>query len=870
MAGHCGVSRLSQLGGERIVSPQHGHFILGSMQSAMNEKIIVRDLWRKNRVVEVPVPSWGSWIDDAGNLLKTSVKRLDDEAYSLGEQDSLRSFITDAFGLKATVVGHSTNKDFLIVKRETEENSNDLKTEKVAPIPERDQPCEEPWLFHSLPNSFSHQNEETGENFPTKDFQAIEVGCEEETKLSCVTEPVSTVILINSSVCTVQRIAVLEDEKLVELLLEPVKNTVHCGTVYLGVVTKLVPTMGGAFVDIGLSRPSLMDIKPSREPFVYPPFSRRTKKQKINGSVVAEDEILDISLEVDFQDDPEPLIHEEFDENEVEDAEMSNALVANVNGSLVEYDEGEVNVEDYFDEGGIHMEKESVNEFLPEEIENSNDSKFSHDKLEDFKVSNDRNKWTHVRKGTKVIVQVVKEGLGTKGPVLTAYLCLKSRFWVLSTRCDRIGVSKKITGVQRTRLRVFAKTLQPPGFGLTVRTVAARHSWEELQKDLDGLLSTWKDIVEQAKSSALAADEGIEGAVPVILHRALGQTLSVVQDYFNENVKSMVVDSPRTYHEVTTYLQDIAPDLCDRVKLFDKRIPIFDEYGIEEEINSILSKRVPLLNGGSLVIEQTVALVSIDGTSQEKAILDVNLAAAKQIARELRLRDIGGIIVVDFIDMVDDAHKRIVYEEMKKAVEKDRSMVKVSELSRSVQVLLALSSPKAHQNAKSWPKLVLRVDRHMCNYLTSGKKTKLGVLSSSLKVWILLKVARGFSRGEFEVKPFMEDKANNGQSEAAISRLQTVKGGYIHSTAEQEKQKERERVANCVPCQKGNAEYMQLGRVIIVPDTGIKHPNISHHKPYCEEQFKESPGFVHQMRTPVTAKIDQALESKIPEKTQFV
>ncbi|KAG9448523.1 hypothetical protein H6P81_008488 [Aristolochia fimbriata] len=808
-----------------------------------NKKIIVRDLWRKNRVVEVPVPSWGSWIDDAGNLLKTSVK-----SGLAGEQDSLRSFITDAFGLKATVVGHSTNENFLIIKRETEENSNDLKAEKVAPIPERDQPCEEPWLLHSLPNGFSHQNEETGEKFPTKDFQAIEVGCEEETKLSCVKEPVSTVILINSSVCTVQRIAVLEDEKLVELLLEPVKNTVHCGTVYLGVVTKLVPTMGGAFVDIGLSRPSLMDIKPSREPFVYPPFSRRTKKQKINGSVVAEvkdyvghgspgeDEIPDISLEVDFQDDPEPLIHEEFDENEVEDAEMSNALVANVNGSLVEYDEGEVDVEDYFDEGGIHMEEESVNEFLPVEIENSNDSEFSHDKLEDFKVSNHRNKWTHVRKGTKVIVQVVKEGLGTKGPALTAYPCLKSRFWVLSTRCDRIGVSKKITGVERTRLRVIAKTLQPPGFGLTVRTVAASHSLEELQKDLDGLLSTWKDIVEHAKSSALAADEGIEGAVPVILHRAMGQTLSVVQDYFNENVKSMVVDSPRTYHEVTTYLQDIAPDLYDRVKLFDKRIPIFDEYGIEEEINSILSKRVPLLNGGSLVIEQTEALVSIDvngghgmlgkGTSQEKAILDVNLAAAKQIARELRLRDIGGIIVVDFIDMVDDAHKRIVYEEMKKAVEKDRSMVKVSELSRhglmeitrkrvrpsvtfmisepcpcchatgrvealetsfskiehEICRLLALSSPKDHQNAKSWPKLVLRVDRHMCNYLTSGKKTKLGVLSSSLKVWILLKVARGFSRGEFEVKPFMEDKANNGQSEAAISRLQTAKGGYIHSS----------------------------------------------------------------------------------------
>lgn len=107
---------------------------------------------------------------------------------------------------------------------------------------------------------------------------------------------------------------------------------------------------------------------------------------------------------------------------------------------------------------------------------------------------------------------------------------------VLITRCSRIGVSKKIVGVERTRLKVIAKSLQPQGYGLTVRTVAAGHSLEELQKDLDGLLSTWKDIIEHAKSAALAADEGVEGAIPIILHRAMGQTLSVVQDYFNDKV----------------------------------------------------------------------------------------------------------------------------------------------------------------------------------------------------------------------------------------------------------------------------------------------------------------------------------------------
>ncbi|KAL1143488.1 hypothetical protein V6Z11_A11G163900 [Gossypium hirsutum] len=316
----------------------------------------------------------------------------------------------------------------------------------------------------------------------------------------------------------------------------------------------------------------------------------------------------------------------------------------------------------------------------------------------------------------------------------------------------------------------------------------------------------------------------------------MGQTLSVVQDYFNDNVNKMVVDSPRTYHEVTNYLQDIAPDLCDRVELYDKRIPLFDAFNIEEEINSILSKRVPLPNGGSLVIEQTEALVSIDvngghgmfghGTSQEKATLDVNLAAAKQIARELRLRDIGGIIVVDFIDMADDSNKRLVYEEVKKAVERDRSMVKVSELSKhglmeitrkrvrpsvtfmvsepctcchgtgrvealetsfskieqEIGRLLAVMKQKAHpENPKSWPRFILRVDQHMCNYLTSGKRTRLAILSSSLKVWILLKVARGFTRGAFELKPFTEEKADKNQHQVAISMLRTAEAGTSKS-----------------------------------------------------------------------------------------
>lgn len=698
-------------------------------------------------------------------------------------------------------------------------------------------PVEEPWIWESsahiagsntkMVSDIAKNVEDEATQPPLRDqHQHLPEKLLEEESNVTSEDSISTVILINSSICTMQRIAILENSKLVELLLEPVKNNVQCDSVYLGVVTKLAPHMGGAFVDIGSSRPSFMDINPNREPFTLPPFLNHMNEREPNDFIFGKLEenvgnteyetIIDQIEETDEMEDGQS--EDEFIDDEF--GGHDDGVDFDVLGVIKEHVNGNVSRHAPATEPLRSSEKSS-------EAGHQSLNRSGHHDISHKVIGTEESKWARVKKGTKIIVQVVKEGLGTKGPTLTAYPKLRSRFWLLIPHCNTIGISKKISGVERTRLRLIAKTLQPPGFGLTVRTVASGHSLEELQKDLERLLSTWKNIVEHAKSATLAADEGVDGAVPVMLHRAMGQTLSVVQDYFSEKVNNMVVDSLRTYHEVTNYLQEIAPDLCDRVELYSKRTPLFNEYGLEEEINSILSKRVLLDNGGYLVIEQTEALVSIDvngghcmlgqGTSQEKAILDVNLAAANQIARELRLRDIGGIIVVDFIDMLDDKNKRLVYDEVKKAVERDRSTVKVSELSRhglmeitrkrvrpsvtfmisepctcchatgrvealetsfskiehEICQLLSMTDQKADpENPKSWPRFILRVDRHMCNYLTSGKRTRLAVLSSSLKVWILLKVARGFTRGSFELKPLTDDNVQKNQCRtAAISML---------------------------------------------------------------------------------------------------
>uniref|UniRef100_A0A1J3DIT9 Ribonuclease E/G-like protein, chloroplastic n=1 Tax=Noccaea caerulescens TaxID=107243 RepID=A0A1J3DIT9_NOCCA len=807
-------------------------FSLSVPSSANRErKVVIRDSWMSVSSESQESFVWGSWIND-GYLLPSSV--------TSGQSEDECTLTDSATEVSRPLLNDKQSEDesFLCDEIENAAFSSESSNSRVL-FSDNYQPVEEPWFLQARITQTDSKLvvescDETENNLDTdeKDHQLTETLLPDDEFFQ--PESISTTILINSSICTVQRIAVMEGEKLVELLLEPVKTNVQCDSVYLGVVTKFVPHMGGAFVNIGSSRHSFMDIKPNREPFIFPPFCDGSMKQaaddgsrliSINDIPAPHDtehssydyeasSLLDID-----SNDPGESFHDDDEDHENEEYHVSDPLAGLVNGTVANRGEAEGDEQ--------HLEVGSENGFVSlEREEHSADSNASVAKNSKGMSSRD-NKWIQVRKGTKIIVQVVKEGLGTKGPTLTAYPKLRSRFWVLMTRCKRIGVSKKISGVERTRLKVLAKTLQPQGFGLTVRTVADGHSLEELQKDLEGLLLTWKTITEEAKSASLAADEGVEGAIPGLLHRAMGQTLSVVQDYFNDKVEKMVVDSPRTYHEVTNYLQDMAPDLCDRVELHDKGIPLFDLYNIEEEIEGILSKRVPLPNGGSLVIEQTEALVSIDvngghgmfgqGNSQEKAIFEVNLTAARQIAREIRLRDIGGIIVVDFIDMEDESNKRLVYEEVKKAVEKDRSLVKVSELSRhglmeitrkrvrpSVTFMISEPCSCCHatgrvealetsfskieqeicrqlakmekrgdlENPKSWPRFILRVDSQMSSFLTTGKRTRLAILSSSLKVWILLKVARHFTRGTFEVKPFMDEKTvNERQHQVAISLL---------------------------------------------------------------------------------------------------
>lgn len=285
-----------------------------------------------------------------------------------------------------------------------------------------------------------------------------------------------------------------------------------------------------------------------------------------------------------------------------------------------------------------------------------------------------------LQQGQEVLVQITKEPIGTKGPRVTTQISLPGRFLVLVPKQDRIGVSRKIENrAERKRLRKLASQIKPEGAGLIVRTVAEGEGEKEFRSDIKNLVRLWKNIEKKAAKAK----------APALIHEDMGITSSIIRDLFAPDVGSLIIDSKREYKKIIPYLSSVSPGLKERVKLYQESTPIFDAYGIEKEIDKALDRKVWLKGGGYIVIDHTEALVTVDiNTGKyvgkedlQKTILKTNLEAAREIARQLRLRDIGGLIVIDFIDMDDPASKTMVFNELRAALKRDRAKSSVSSIS---------------------------------------------------------------------------------------------------------------------------------------------------------------------------------------------
>ena len=285
--------------------------------------------------------------------------------------------------------------------------------------------------------------------------------------------------------------------------------------------------------------------------------------------------------------------------------------------------------------------------------------------------------------GQEIMVQITKEPINTKGPRLTGELSFAGRFLVLIPFTDKVNVSTKIKKAEeRARLKQLITSIKPNNFGVIVRTVAEGKRVAELDNELSILLQNWRDCIRNVQQAP---------ELPVLAYEETGRTVSMLRDLFNPSYEAITVNNANVFKEVKNYVSLIAPERAHIVKLYKGGVPIFDNYNVTKQIKSAFGRTVSYKKGAYLIIEHTEALHVVDVNSgnrnrgvdgQEANAFEVNMGAADEIARQLRLRDIGGIIVIDFIDMDSAEHRQKLYEHMGELMRNDRAKHNILPLSK--------------------------------------------------------------------------------------------------------------------------------------------------------------------------------------------
>ena len=337
-----------------------------------------------------------------------------------------------------------------------------------------------------------------------------------------------------------------------------------------------------------------------------------------------------------------------------------------------------------------------------------------------------------IHPGQEVLVQIVKEEIGSKGALLTTYISLAGRDVVLMPGQTQRGVSRKIEEeAQRDRLRAVVNDLRiPEEFGVILRTAAENRTKRDIVKDFNHLMKIWDEIRKQVE----------EAPAPALIHKDQDLALRILRDYFNPNIKSILVDDRDVFKTVKEFLRIFSPAHQRVVKLYKDEGPITSKFNLEDQIEQIFRKRVPLKSGGSLFIDSTEALVAIDVNSGrtngngvlEEMVYKVNMEAAGEIPRQLRLRDLGGLIVVDFIDMRDNRHAREVERRFKEETKKDKAKITVGRISRFG--LLELSRQRLGLN-------IMRGsfgECPVCHGVGLVRSTEAHALSNLRKIWLAL------------------------------------------------------------------------------------------------------------------------------------
>jgi ribonuclease G len=433
-------------------------------------------------------------------------------------------------------------------------------------------------------------------------------------------------IAINASALEV-RVALLEDNSLAEFFLEREEHGGLAGNIYKGKVTRVLPGMQAAFVDIGLEKAGFLHVSD---------FDSGIEALATAAEVVGEEDVEtepgngDIAGERSFSDIEIDL---DGDETAAESPPQPSG-----------------------GRRGRRGRRERPRSRLPIEQQ--------------------------LQRNQEIIVQIAKEPMGTKGARLTSAISLPGRYLVYTPTSNHVGVSRRIASAEeRARLRAVVNELRPPQGGFIVRTACEGLSRREIQRDIAFLTKLWSSIVAKSERSAPAS----------ILYNDLDVALRTVRDLFSSDVERLWVDDAQTYGRIVGFVQSYMPRLRSRVALHEGQEPLFDRFNIEPQIERALDRKVWLKSGGYLVFDQAEALTAIDVNTgrfvgkknQDETILKTNLEAADEVVKQLRLRNIGGIIIVDFIDMAREADRKRVSDALAMALKRDKartSALRISEL----------------------------------------------------------------------------------------------------------------------------------------------------------------------------------------------
>jgi len=448
-------------------------------------------------------------------------------------------------------------------------------------------------------------------------------------------------MLINVSQPEECRVTIVEDGVLEELYIERTGHENYVGNIYKGKIVNMEPSIQAAFVDFGVGRNGFLHISD-----VEPQYYRQGgfDPGKSLGSAGPQ------RLDVDLGDDDDDTNGDTNGDNSDDGNGEQNGEQDDKNGEQGnEKDRG----------GDQQRQRRAPSRRIGARPRIK-------PPIQDI-----------LRRGDEVLVQVIKEGIGTKGPTLSTYISIPGRYLVLMPALGRVGVSRKIEDEEtRRRLRQILHELNPPkGLGFIVRTAGADRTKKELSRDMAYLMRLWKVIVRRIKKYP----------APIDIYEESDMIIRTIRDIFSSDVDAIYIDEKAAYERAREFLQLVMPRHVNRLHFYEGKQPLFHKYNVEDEISRIHQRQVQLKQGGSLVIDQTEALVAIDVNSgtfrtndgAEETAYRLNMIAAKEIARQLRLRDLGGVVVNDFIDMRKEKHRRDVERALRDAVKRDRARTKI-------------------------------------------------------------------------------------------------------------------------------------------------------------------------------------------------